>query len=257
MAPTRGEPDWDDWLRRWDRQQSGYMPARERRFDAMFDLVGALLPPKFVAIDLACGPGSLSQRLLHRFPRARTIAVDLDPVTLELGRHALRGLKGRMTWVEADLREPDWVRKLPESPVDAVLTTTALHWLQEDELARLYLDLHQVVRRGGVVMNGDHMSFDRTLPTFRALTDRIVQGQKVHRTGKAKPENWKSWWRNLAKEPALRAQFAERRRRFPKEHRSDPAVTLGLHQEQLRAAGFREVGVVWQELDNRVLMAVA
>jgi hypothetical protein len=52
--------DWPDWLRRWDAQQEGYVPEREARFTAMFDALAALLPASFVALDLACGPGSIS-----------------------------------------------------------------------------------------------------------------------------------------------------------------------------------------------------
>jgi len=67
--------DWLDWLQRWNAQQEGYIPEREAHFTAMFDALAALLPASFVALDLACGPGSISQRLLTRFPGARAIAV--------------------------------------------------------------------------------------------------------------------------------------------------------------------------------------
>jgi len=60
--------DWLDWLQRWDAQQEGYVPEREARFTATFDTLAELLPTSFVELDLACGPGSISQRLLARFP---------------------------------------------------------------------------------------------------------------------------------------------------------------------------------------------
>jgi hypothetical protein len=47
----------------------------------MFDALAALLPPSFVALDLACGPGSISQRLLGRFPDARRAV----PAAVRLG----------------------------------------------------------------------------------------------------------------------------------------------------------------------------
>ncbi len=86
MAADGAEPvDWQGWLRRWDAQQTGYVPEREQRFAVMLDALAVLLPERFVALDLACGPGSLSQRLLARFPQARSVAVDMDPVMLALG----------------------------------------------------------------------------------------------------------------------------------------------------------------------------
>ncbi|MDQ3830748.1 MAG: class I SAM-dependent methyltransferase [Candidatus Tectomicrobia bacterium] len=95
--------DWSGWLRRWDVQQSGYLPDREARFTAMLDVLDILLPETFVALDLACGPGAISQRLLSRFPKARSIAVDLDPVLLTMGQAVLGDMGGRLRWVDADL----------------------------------------------------------------------------------------------------------------------------------------------------------
>ena len=42
--------DWHSWLRRWDVQQTGYLPDREARFTAMFDVLEALLPDEFIAL---------------------------------------------------------------------------------------------------------------------------------------------------------------------------------------------------------------
>src|SRR5260370_29141750 len=118
--------DWHEWLRRWDRQQTRYLPHREERFEAMFDALEALLPPEFVALDLGCGPGSLSQRLLQRFPQARSIAVDQDPVLLAMGQGALAALGGRLRWLHANLLESSWPHRVGVESVDVALTSTAL-----------------------------------------------------------------------------------------------------------------------------------
>ena len=114
------EIDWLDWLQRWDAQQEGYVPEREARVTAMFDELAELLPGSFVALDLACGPGSISQRLLARFPGAQAIAVDIDPGMLAIGRGALGTADGRLRWLEADLASPDWLEALGATQVDAV-----------------------------------------------------------------------------------------------------------------------------------------
>ncbi len=36
--------DWKNWLRRWDVQQTGYLPEREARFEAMLDVLEFTLP---------------------------------------------------------------------------------------------------------------------------------------------------------------------------------------------------------------------
>ncbi len=129
-----GKENGQEWLRRWDQMQTNYLPEREKRFQVMLDVLDVLFPGSFVAVDLACGPGSLSQRLLTRFPRANCVAVDIDPVLLALGRSVLGEMQGRLHWSELDIREPGWHTRLGETQVDAVLSTTALHWLPPETL---------------------------------------------------------------------------------------------------------------------------
>src|SRR5437867_11910417 len=129
MARQAPELDYAKWLARWDKQQESFNPGRERRFDAMFDVLAAALPRRFTALDLGCGPGSLTARLLRRFPAARVVAVDFDPVVLQVGRGALSGLGNRITWVDANLGAPGWTTAVPLRRFDAAVSTTALHWL--------------------------------------------------------------------------------------------------------------------------------
>lgn len=248
--------DWTDWLRRWDAQQTAYLPDREERFTAMLDVLGSLLPEEFVALDLACGPGAISQRLLSRFPRARCVAVDLDPVLLAMGQAVLGDAEGRLRWVTADLAYPEWVAKLGETHFDAVLSTTALHWLQVGPLVRLYNELGALVREGGVVLNGDNMAFAPHQETLRLLSEATTERQRAAAFDVGGAEDWDQWWAALAKEPGASDLLAERSLRFTDVPRDAFAPIFDVHEAALRNAGFREVGVIWQRLDNRVLLGV-
>jgi len=251
LAPEAG---WA-WLRRWDHQQRSYLPRREERFDAMLDVVADLLGPDPVAVDLACGPGSLAARLLDRLPGARCVAVDVDPVLLGLGRSALGDRGGRLRFVEADLRAPGWTAALGVDGVDAVLSTTALHWLAADALVRLYGDLAGLLRPGGLFVNGDHLSYGPAQPTLRraAAAAAARRGERARAAG---DERWDAWWDAAAADPALAPLVARRRALDHEADHGDSATTLDLHRAALAEAGFRESGVVWQDLDDRVLLAV-
>jgi SAM-dependent methyltransferase len=253
---TQAPIDWQRWLQRWDVQQAGYLPDREARFNAMLDVLAALLPENFLALDLACGPGAISQRLLNRFPKARCVAVDLDPVLLAMGQGVLGTMAGRLRWVEANLMTADLPAELGDGPFDAVLSTTALHWLPPEPLIRLYRQLAQLVRPGGVVLNGDHLKFDLSMPTFQRLADTVKERRREDAFTRRGVEDWSQWWEALAAEPALQALFTERERRFTWKGHGHTVPIFALHQAALKDAGFREVGVIWQNMDNRVLMAV-
>lgn len=251
------EVDWSDWLRRWDAQQEGYVPEREARFAAMFDALADLLPASFVALDLACGPGSISQRLLHRFPAARAIAVDIDPVLVAIGRGALGSVGGRLRWVEVDLESPDWLSALGEARIDAVLSATALHWLQPEPLARVYRDLGRLLPPGGLLLNADHMAFGSALPTLDRVSQGVLDDEWTDAAFAARGiETAEQWWASLASEPAFASLLAERTERFAGMQRQESPPGFEEHVAALRDAGFREVGTIWQVLANRVLLAV-
>ena len=248
--------NWADWLERWDVQQSGYLPDREGRFNAMLDVLDVLYEGEFVALDLACGPGSISQRILNRFPKARCVAIDFDPVLLQIGQGALGDQNGRLRWVEADLYQSDWVNALEENRFDAVLSTTALHWLPPEHLLSVYKQLGDLVRPGGVVLNGDHIDFALHMETFQNIATTVKERRKKISFEQPGVEDWEQWWKALKDEPALETLLAERDGRFAPRKRSWKKPVYEIHEAALRDAGFREVGIIWQNMDNRVVMAV-
>jgi SAM-dependent methyltransferase len=253
MARSSRRPNWTAWLRSWDRQQESFNPTREQRFELMFDVLEAHLGTRFTAIDLGCGPGSLSARLLRRFPRAKVVAVDYDPVVRQIGEGALGDQGGRLMWVDAKLGATGWTKALPVRRVDAAVSTTALHWLTETDLGRLYRDLGRLVRRGGVFLNGDDLPSPPGSPMAR-LAREALDLRYSRKDRAAAWAAWKIWWRNARREPALRAAFREHRRRRAS-HPTRASSSLAFHEASLRLAGFRTVGTVFQIFENRVLYA--
>lgn len=251
--------DWADWLRRWDAQQSLHMNGREERFAAQLEALEHTVGDEFVALDIACGPGAISQRLLERFPKARAFAVDLDPLLLALGKGALGMYDGRLTWVHDDLNDPAWAERLAEKlggrPLDAVLSSTALHWVSPGTLARIYRELGGLLRPGGVFLNADHMQYGPDRQTIRDLAQGVRQ-RKREATEGTNVEDWARWWQAIEAEPALNELFQERERLFEWRDRKWANAGLDFQIGALKDAGFREVDTIWQRLDNRVLMAV-
>jgi SAM-dependent methyltransferase len=128
--------------------------------------------------------------------------VDIDPVMLAIGRGAIGTIDGRLRWIQADLASPDWLEELGETQVDAVLSTTALHWLPPEPLARLYRDLGRLLRPGGLVLNGDHLDFDPASPRLARLSLRVREEQWTDAAFAARgietaEQWWARWPRNL------------------------------------------------------------
>ncbi len=244
--------DWQAWQESWDRQQEWYMPDREERFRVMLDMVEALVGPRPRVLDLACGTGSITARLLARFPEANGTGVDLDPALLAIAEGTFAGDE-RVSLVTADLKDPHWATRLPYDSYDAVLTATALHWLHSEPLAALYGQVAELVRDGGVFMNADHM-IDDTTPRINAAES----AQRHARMDQAKSSgvpDWAEWWQLAAQDPVLAAPTA-RRFEIYGEHADGDMPSAAWHARVLRANGFAEARPVWCSPSDTLLLAL-
>lgn len=249
---------WQAWQDSWDRQQEWYMPDREERFRVMLDLVEALTGPEPNVLDLACGTGSITDRLLSRFPAARVTGIDIDPVLLTIARSHFAG-DDRVELVSADLTDPQWTEALPDHPYDAVLTATALHWLDTEPLRTLYGRIREVLRDGGVFLNADHMT-DASAPRINAAAEAFHAARK-EREQAAGALDWRDWWTKVAADPAL-AESAQRRfellgdPRGPAKPKADRPTTTRWHLDTLREQGFAEARQVWCSPSDAVVAAL-
>jgi hypothetical protein len=69
-------------------------------------------------------------------------------------------------------------------------------------------------------------------------------------------EDWEVWWKALAAEPGMGPLIEERQRLFAGIRRDWSEPLLEVHEAALRDAGFQDVGVLWQHLDDRIILAV-
>ena len=247
-----------EWIRRWDAQQQAYLPDREQRFAALIEAAARGIRPDPLVLDLGCGPGSLAVRLLERIPAAQVVAIDCDPLLLARGRAAYGGLAG-LRFADLDLREPGWAAAAGlDRPADAAVSTTALHWLPAPALHAVYAELATVLRPGGLLLNGDHLAEDEASSPMlarldRALTERVTRSEAAA----GGVEDWKGWWEAATADPVLAGPAARRaQRRLTEDHHGSGSMLLAEHVAGLRAAGFTEIGTLWQHGENRILCAV-
>jgi SAM-dependent methyltransferase len=238
---------WHALQESWDRQQEEYLPQREHAFAVLVELVEAQAGPEPRVLDLACGTGSIAARVLRAAPTAQVVAVDIDPVLLTIARGTFSD-DSRVSVVEADLADPRWVTELPAGQFDAVLTATALHWLESDQLRQLYVDLASLVRPGGLFANID------TMPTTESGLSQAVDRLRESRMTSANP--WESWWQAVSVDPELTAVLDKRHAVFDARHHEEFIPPAEWHIEALQAAGFSEASVVWRSHQDALVAAI-
>ena len=242
----------------WEIQQEAYIPRREVRFELMLDMVALVGSPAsrpLRILDLACGPGSISARALKKFPDAEVVAIDIDPFLLRLGELSQAPNPVQPTWVRGDLRERGWQDLLPHDEFDAVLSTTALHWLSGAELNHLYRDVHGLLRTGGLLLNGDHLPASRPWGRITDLTAKIRETRMEAAMAQG-ADDWERWWERARAVEVFRPEMEDHDRVFDgREHQGTPS--LALHHELMREAGFQEIDLIWRDLNEGVLCALA
>ena len=227
--------------RSWDAQQEASLPDREDRFAAILDAVETIAGPAPRVLDLAGGTGSISLRLRARLPASRSLIVDADPVLLAIAEATFAG-DDRVDVVRADLAFPDWLGAVPgeRRPFDAVVTATALHWLEPARVAALYAEAGALLRPGGIFANADHMP-DGGLAHLAPRVARVAAGRAVPAAG---AHDWDGWWASLTAVPDLAGPLAGRGELRADHTRS--AENSDWHVRALRSAGFAEAGLIWR-----------
>jgi ubiquinone/menaquinone biosynthesis C-methylase UbiE len=257
QTQTTQAVDWADWARRWDLSQASGIVRREERFKVMLDLVEELVGPEpSRLLDLACGTGSISARALARFASARLVAVDVNPLLLAIGQGAQGDAGGRLRWVRADLSQSEWPELVgSDGPFDAVLSSTALHWLPAADLVAVYQALGRLIRPGGAFLNAEHLLVSAPdAPLSRAA--EAVRRRSVSERPK-EGESYAEWWEAAKAEPSLAELFAEHQRIFPNNGSGrGQQLSSAFHEAALRQAGFADAGVGWRVLDTPIVAAV-
>jgi tRNA (cmo5U34)-methyltransferase len=200
--------------------------------DAQNRLVMAELLPfdadqPFTFVDLGAGTGAASRTVLDYYPAARAILADFSPSMMAQGEQELAGYAGRYRYVEFDLAAaPAWPVAIPR-PVDAVISSLAVHHLNDARKQTLFAEIAAQLAPGGWYLN-----YDPVRPP-----DPVVE---------------EAWLRAGDRRDPAAAQ--RRAHRTPEEQfRYDNHVRYMIPLEPqlafLRAAGFEGIDVFWKDLD--------
>lgn len=147
---------------------------------------------------------------------------------------------------------PDGAARWPPAALDAVVSATALHWLDADRWPGLAEDLARLLRPDGVLLDYDQMRTPPATPRLAALTDEL---HRLGWEGLADGEDWTAWWGRIEAVPQLAELHAERHRRFG-HRRVGTGSTVDDRISALQTAGFAEAAPVRQHADRRLLAAI-
>lgn len=200
------------------------------RYDEMLDAIALCLPSTTKAVlELGCGTGELSLKILKRCPDAQLVAVDYSPRMIQFAQKKIHaaGYADRWTGIEADFG--DWANhalELGES-FDACVSSLAIHHLSDEMKLKLFQRIGESLNPGGVFWNADPI-----LPESPVM-------QEIYQTAR---EEW-----TLQQGTTLAEIRDKIGKSNPQGYSSqDQLATLTSHLEMLTNSGFTTVAIPWK-----------
>ncbi len=185
--------------------------------DLITQAASNVTPHALSVLDIGCGAGNYTLKLLQRLPDLDCTLIDLSGLMLDKAEQRVStATKGTVTLIRGDIRQID----LGENRFDVVLAAAVLHHLrEEDEWSAVFHKIHRSLRHGGSFW----------------ISDLIAHGNPaVQRLMWERYGEYLSGFRNEAYRDQVFAYI----------EREDTPRPLLFQIDRLRAAGFHDVEVL-------------
>ncbi len=121
--------------------------------DLIASVAAAITPSATHLLDIGCGAGNYTLKLLQHLPNLNIMLVDLSRPMLDRAvQRARTATEGEIRTAQADIRELD----LGESQFDIIVAAAVFHHLREDsEWSSVFRKCHRSLRPGGAIWISD------------------------------------------------------------------------------------------------------
>lgn len=199
------------------------------RYEEMLFNLFCYLPKDFKPhriLDLGCGTGNLTAAILSYFPDAEIHVLDISSDILRECKERFK-TENNIFYHQQDFHQFDF----PENHFDLVLSSIAIHHIDDQAKEKLYEKLHKVLKPEGIFEFADQT---------RGATEEIYQKhisrwkEEAFKLGSTQ-ENWDMWMQH--------------------QHDHDYHTEVRWHLETLKKLDFKTVDVLWKNIMWSVIFA--
>jgi len=215
MADIRS--NFSEKTREYDDRVRKIIPRYEEMLDVLISSVAGPRGEKKRAIDIGCGTGAVSQRLLSSLQNVELTCLDMTQDMLDIAKQRLRE-HHNVRFVLADIYDFAF-----DGPYDIIVSSLALHHVITDQDKKeVYRKIFRSLGPGGSFYNADLV-----LGSDEELQERYMT-------------QWKAFmYQNFPRKEIDNVQV-------PRYHQEDSPAKLVDHLAWLREVGFSGVDVVWK-----------
>jgi tRNA (cmo5U34)-methyltransferase len=108
---------------------------------------------KLKVLDLGCGTGFTSSKILEKLPDVNLTLVDRNSAMVEQAKQGLRSHKGQIEFICEDGLES--LKKLEDNSFDLVVSALTLHNVKSKRRLEYLREINRVLVKGGIFLNAD------------------------------------------------------------------------------------------------------
>ena len=199
------------------------------RHAEMLEMVLVYLPEKnghLTILELGCGTGKLTCKILNKFPKAKLEIIDISLEMLKATEKSISN-NSNIKYIQSDFKDLD----LHSNQYDFVLSSISIHHLIDKEKENLIKKIFYWLKPKGILCFGDQ---------FRGVRDEYYRKhidtwkQYADKNGIA-TEIWEKWMRHQGE--------------------SDYHCTIGDYYNWLQKVGFKNIDCLWRYALWAVLIA--
>jgi tRNA (cmo5U34)-methyltransferase len=202
------------------------------RYDEMLEVITRCVPSTSKRIlELGCGTGELTLKILKRCPDAEITVLDYSPRMISFAREKVASSGYEERWLGQEADFGDWATHPDKFNIgadfDACISSLAIHHLTDEMKQHLFTRIYESLSASGCFWNADPI-----LPEAPTLAEVY----------KAAREEW------VTQQPTTMADVCARRGTSSSYGYSsqDQLATLETHLQMLTQAGFSTVAVPWK-----------
>jgi tRNA (cmo5U34)-methyltransferase len=207
---------FNDEAEEFDKLIWKLIPYYREMTDAVVSSIPFAIADRIRVLDLGCGTGNISRKIKDCFPHASITCVDFSEKMLTGARNKLPDSQD-IRYINCDITDFGF-----EEPYDAVISSLAIHHLEDRFKKELFQRIYNALTDRGIFVNSDIV-----LGSADPIQAAFINKWKEYMRRNILPEEIENTW-------------------IPKYEREDRPALLTGQMKWLEEAGFNNIDVIWK-----------